>query len=125
MQERNRISRHRAGVPLPDEQLLRDLQLTVGSSGAALAGAVHNPLSEVAGAARPSSVLERAGIQRLIWNDAQEGSIPRWRGEGGGRITERQVLALCRYPLLSECQCSPLRCSHQIQPLPEEQHHRR
>ena len=61
MQERNRISRHRAGVPLPDEQLLRDLQLTVGSSGAALAGAVHNPLSEVAGAARPLSA-ERAGF---------------------------------------------------------------
>ena len=65
MQERNQISRHRAGVPLPDEQLLRDLQLTIGSSGTALAGAVHNPLSEVAGAARPVSVLERAGIQRL------------------------------------------------------------
>ena len=57
MQERNRISRHRAGVPLADEQLLLDLQLTFGSSGAALAGAVHNPLSEVAGAARPPSVL--------------------------------------------------------------------
>lgn len=101
MQERNRISRHRAGVPLPDEQLLRDLQLTVSSSGAALAGAVHNPLSEVAGAARPPSVLERAGVQRLTWSDAQEGSIPRWRGDGGGWITEGQVLSAVALTLSS------------------------
>ena len=69
------------------------------------------------------SVLERAGIQRLTWNDAQ-GSIPRWRGEGGGWITEGQVLSASADPL-SECECSPLWCSHQIQPPPEEQHQMR
>jgi hypothetical protein len=55
IRERCPVSQARPGACLPDKRLLRDLQLTTGGlSGANLAGAVHNPLQEIAGAARPS-----------------------------------------------------------------------
>jgi HK97 family phage major capsid protein len=94
LRERSPISRERAGVPLPDRKVLRDLQLTTGgTSGANLAGAIHDPLSEVAGAARPQLVLERAGVGVIQIDDAQEASVPRWRGNGGGWIEEGANLA--------------------------------
>ncbi len=94
LRERSPISRERAGVPLPDRQLLRDLQLTTGGTdGANLAGVVHNPLALVAGAARPELVLERAGVEVIQIDDAQEASLPRWRGNGGGWISEGDSLA--------------------------------
>ena len=94
LRERSPISRERAGVPLPDRKVLRDLQLTTGgTSGANLAGAIHDPLSEVAGAARPQLVLERAGVGVIQIDDAQEASVPRWRGAGGGWIEEGANLA--------------------------------
>jgi len=94
LRERSPITRERAGVPLPDRQLLRDLQLTTGGlSGANLAGAVHNPLALVAGAARPQLVLERAGVETIQIDDAQEAALPRWRGNGGGWIREGQTLS--------------------------------
>ena len=94
IRQRCPISSSRAGVPLPTTELLRDLQLTTGSlSGQNLAGAVVNPLERLAGAARPSLILEQAGVEVLNINDGQEGNIPRWRGNGGGWIQEGQTLA--------------------------------
>ena len=94
LRERSPISRERAGVPLPDRKVLRDLQLTGGgNSGANLAGAVHDPLSEVAGAARPQLVLERAGVGVIQIDDAQEASLPRWRGDAGAWVQEGDTLA--------------------------------
>jgi HK97 family phage major capsid protein len=93
IRERCPVSRERSGVCLPDQRLLRDLQLTTGGlSGANLAGAVHNPLALVAGAARPQLVLERAGVETVQIDDAQEASLPRWRGNGGGWIREGESL---------------------------------
>jgi HK97 family phage major capsid protein len=93
LRERSPLSRERAGVPLPDRQLLRDLQLTTGGlSGANLAGVVANPLELVAGAARPQLVLERAGVETIQIDDAQEAALPRWRGNGGGWIREGESL---------------------------------
>jgi HK97 family phage major capsid protein len=94
IRERCPVSRERIGVCLPDQRLLRDLQLATGGlSGANLAGAVHNPLALVAGAARPQLVLERAGVETIQIDDAQEASLPRWRGNGGGWISEGQTLS--------------------------------
>ena len=85
LRQRYPATRDRAGCPLPDAAALRDLQLTTGDiSGANLAGAEHNPLQQLAGAARPALVLEQAGVEQLNINDGQEGNIPRWRGNGGG-----------------------------------------
>ena len=95
------VSHDRAGIPLPTLELLRDLQLTVGTDGANLAGAVHNPLSELAGAARPALVLEQAGIQAITINDGQEGSLPRWQGNGGGWIEEGDTLSAAALSLSS------------------------
>ena len=95
-------TRDRAGVPLPDAAALRDLQLTTGDiSGANLAGAISNPLDQLAGAARPALVLEQAGIATVRIDDGQEGSLPRWRGTGGGWITEGQNLAAAPLTLSS------------------------
>ena len=107
------VSSTRAGIPLPTTELLRDLQLTVGLDGQNLAGAVSNPMVQVAGAARPALVLEAAGIQTININDGQEGSLPRWRGNGGGWITEGQTLAAA--PLrLSSVDVSANHCGAQI-----------
>ena len=93
IRQRCPVAAERAGCPLPTGQLLRDLQLTTGNtSGQNLAGAVHNPLDRLAGAARPSLVLEQAGVETLTINDGQEGLIPRWRGNGGGWVVEGATL---------------------------------
>jgi HK97 family phage major capsid protein len=39
------------------------------------------------------TVLERAGVEVIQIDDAQEGSLPRWRGNGGGWIEEGDSLA--------------------------------
>ncbi len=88
IRQRCPVATERAGCPLPTREVLRDLQLTTGSSGAALAGAVSNPLERLAGAARPTLVLEQAGVETLTINDGQEGLIPRWRGNGGGWVVD-------------------------------------
>lgn len=94
IRERCPVSQARPGACLPDRQLLlRDLQLTTGGlSGANLAGAVHNPLALVAGAARPQLVLERAGVEAIQVDDSQECALPRWRGDAGGWIREGETL---------------------------------
>lgn len=92
IRQRCPVAAERAGCPLPTAQLLRDLQLTQGSSGAALAGAIHNPLERLAGAARPATVLDRAGIASIQIDDGQEASVPRWRGGAGSWLTEGEVL---------------------------------
>ena len=87
------VSHDRAGIPLPTLELLRDLQLTTGDiSGANLAGAVSNPLVQLAGAARPTQILDAAGINTIQINDGQEGALPRWRGNGGGWVQEGDTL---------------------------------
>ena len=94
IRQRCPISSTRAGCPLPTPALLRDLQLTNGSlSGQNAAGVVINPLERLAGAARPTLILEQAGVEVLNINDGQEGNIPRWRGNGGGWIQEGRTLA--------------------------------
>jgi HK97 family phage major capsid protein len=93
LRQRSQLSRERAGAPLPDRQLLRDLDLTIGIDGANAAGVVHNPLQQVAGAARPPLVLELAGVAAVQIDDAQEAGMPRWRGNGGGWISEGESLA--------------------------------
>jgi hypothetical protein len=80
------ISATRPGLPLPTPQLLRDLQLTNGD-GANL-GVTASPLRQLAGAARPVLVFERAGIAPIEINDAQTASLPRWRGSAGGWVIE-------------------------------------
>lgn len=90
--ERCPIASTRAGVPLPTLPVLRDLQL-VTPSGANVAGVQANPLTLLAGAARPQTLFERAGIARVTINDAQTASLPRWRGDGGGWIIEGQALS--------------------------------
>ena len=114
LRQRYPATRDRAGCPLPDAAALRDLQLTTGDiSGANLAGAEHNPLQQLAGAARPALVLEQAGIETVQINDAQAGSLPRWRGNGGGWITEGQTLA--EAPLtLSSVEVAARHCGAQI-----------
>jgi len=89
IKQRCPVTSSRAGCPLPTREVLRDLQLTTGgTSGQNLAGAVSNPLERLAGAARPTLVLEQAGVETLTINDGQEGLIPRWRGNGGGWVVE-------------------------------------
>lgn len=92
IKQRCPVTSSRAGCPLPTPQLLRDLQLTQGSSGAALAGAVSDPLARLAGAARPATVLDRAGLESIQIDDGQEASLPRWRGGAGSWLTEGEVL---------------------------------
>ena len=93
LRQRYPATRDRAGVPLPDRAALRDLQLTTGDiSGANLAGAVSNPLEQLAGAARPALVLEQAGVRTVRIDDGQEASLPRWRGDAGAWLTEGEVL---------------------------------
>jgi hypothetical protein len=84
------ISASRAGLPLPTHQLLRDLQLTSGS-GTNLA-VQHQPLRQLAGAARPATVFERAGIAAIQIDDANHASLPRWRGDAGGWVVEGDPL---------------------------------
>ena len=82
-----------------------------------LAGAVSNPMQQVAGAARPALVLETAGIKTININDGQEGSLPRWRGNGGGWVTEGQTLAAAPLTLSSvDVSCKPLWSPNQLQP---------
>ena len=85
------ISASRAGLPLPTSKLLRDLQLTNGS-GSNLA-VQQSPLEQLAGAARPVLVFERAGIAAVEINDANHGSLPRWRGTAGGWVREGEPLS--------------------------------
>jgi len=88
------VATDRAGMALPTSQLLRDLQLTTGgSSGASLASVNHDPLQTLAGAARPVLVFDRAGIQSISVNDAQNAGLPRWRGSAGGWVLEGVPLA--------------------------------
>ena len=102
IRERCPVSQARPGACLPDRQLLRDLQLTTGGlSGANLAGAVHNPLALVAGAARPQLVLERAGVEAIQVDDSQECALPRWRGDAGGWIREGETLSAAGLELSS------------------------
>ena len=114
LRQRYPATRDRAGVPLPDAAALRDLQLTTGDiSGANLAGAVSNPLVQLAGAARPALVLEQAGVGTVRIDDGQEGSLPRWRGTGGGWITEGQTLSAA--PLtLSSVEVSAFHCGAHV-----------
>ena len=85
------IAASRAGLPLPTLSLLRDLQLYSGT-GSNLA-VQQSPMAQLAGAARPQTVFDRAGIAPIEINDAQIGSVPRWRGNGGGWIIEGEQLA--------------------------------
>ena len=89
--EQSPVSAGRAGLPLPTLEMLRDLQLST-ASGANLAGLKHNPLEQLAGAARPLLVLDRAGIPAVTIGDAQASNLPRWRGTAGGWVTEGQAL---------------------------------
>ena len=85
------VSSTRAGIPLPTTELLRDLQLTVGLDGQNLAGAVSNPMAQVAGAARPGLVLEAAGIQHhleLGWIIRNENLIKQMRIDDSALIEE-------------------------------------
>ena len=102
IRQRCPIASTRAGCPLPTPELLRDLQLTTGGlSGSNLAGASHNPMERLAGAARPALVLERAGIESVQIDDGQSALIPRWRGDGGGWINEGDTLAAAPLTLSS------------------------
>ena len=107
------VAADRAGLPLPTTELLRDLQLTVGLDGQNLAGAVSNPMAQLAGAVRPALVLEQAGFDVITINDGQEVNLPRWRGTGGGWIEEGQTLSAA--PLtLSSVEATAKHCGAQI-----------
>jgi HK97 family phage major capsid protein len=105
------ISASRAGLPLPTRQLLRDLQLTNGS-GVNLA-VQQSPLVQLAGAARPVLVFERAGILPVEVNDANHTSLPRWRGDAGGWVIEGQPLTAPDLTL-SAVACSAHMCGAHV-----------
>ena len=86
------IAGTRAGLALPTLELCRDLKIGTPAAGGNLA-VERNPLTMLAGAARPALVFDRAGIESVTINDAQEASLPRWRGDGGGWLTEGQPIS--------------------------------
>jgi len=83
----------RGGVPLPTPTQARDLQLSTATAGGNLG---HSVLTDIAGAARPATVLERLGAPVVELRQAAEGSLPvfagtpsgMWIGTEGGAIPQ-------------------------------------
>lgn len=68
----------RIGVPLPDQQLLRDLGTGGATSGS---GLVTQGLEALVAAARPALQLEALGAQVIAAPAARDFSLPVWSGE--------------------------------------------
>jgi len=103
IRQRCPVTSSRAGCPLPSRELLRDLQLSTGGTSG----------QNLAGAARPATVLEQAGVETLTINDGQEGLIPRWRGNGGGWVIEGDTLQDANL-ILSSVSIAARHCGAQI-----------
>lgn len=73
--------RTRGGVPLPTQTQARDLQLSTATSGGNLG---NSALLDVAGAARPATVLERLGAPVVQLRQAAEGALPVLAGTPSG-----------------------------------------
>lgn len=68
----------RIGVPLPDQQLLRDLGTGGATSGS---GLVTQGLEALVAAARPALQLEALGAQVIAAPGGRDFNIPTWNGE--------------------------------------------
>lgn len=75
----------RAGHPIPDQRLVRDLVVGTATAGGNL---VASGIEAVVAATRPTLVLERLGATVVDAPAAQGFSVPIWSGDGGSWIGE-------------------------------------